>query len=308
MTLGLPTTMPREDAKISDLLRMRKPCISFEMFPPRTEKEERVLWKTIRALEPLNPDWVSITYGAGGKTRETTVETTDRIATETTLLPMAHFTAVDHSVAELRNLIGHFANVGVRNILALRGDPPGDPQADWVSHPDGLTYAHELVELIKESGDFSVGVAAFPEGHPRSPDWETGVRHFAEKCRAGADFAVTQIFFGVEDYLRLRDDAAKLGCDTPIIPGIMPVTNVRQIEKFAELTGMAFPEDLAARLRAVADDRDAIRDIGVEVASELCEELLREGAPGVQFVTLNHSRSTRRVWDNIRPLTEDAAR
>ncbi len=298
--------MPREDAKIGDLLRRDKPCISFEMFPPRTAKEERILWKTIRALEPLAPEWVSITYGAGGKTRERTVETTDRIATETTLLPMAHFTAVDHSVAELRNLIGHFADVGVRNILALRGDPPGDPQGDWVPHPDGLNYAIELVELIKESGDFSVGVAAFPEGHPRSPSWNAGVRHFVDKCRAGADFAVTQIFFDPTDYLRLRDDAAKLGCDTPIIPGVMPVTNIRQIEKFAELTGMVFPPALADRLHAVKDDREAIRDIGVEVASDLCNTLLREGAPGVQFVTLNHSRSTRRVWDRIRPLTDDS--
>nr|QZD57871.1 methylenetetrahydrofolate reductase [NAD(P)H] [Glycomyces sp. TRM65418] len=292
--------MPQQAAKIGDLLRSGTPKFSFEMFPPRSEKDEQILWRTVRALEGLGADFVSVTYGAGGSTRQKTVETTERINAETTLLTMAHCTAVDHSVAELRNLIGHFANVGVRNILALRGDPPGDPRAEWVRHPEGLHYARELVELIKHSGDFSVGVAAFPEGHPRDADWETGVRYFVEKCRAGADFAITQIFYRVEDYLRLRDAVAAAGCDIPILPGIMPVTNIKQIERFAILTGMDFPEDLAARLRAVEGDRDAIRDIGVEVATDMGSRLLAEGAPGLHFTTLNHSRSTRRVWQNLR--------
>jgi methylenetetrahydrofolate reductase (NADPH) len=300
MTLGVPSVMPTKTAKIGDLLRSGMPKFSFELFPPRSEKDDQTLWRTIRALERLSADFVSVTYGAGGSTRVKTVETTDRINSETTLLTMAHCTAVDHSVAELRNLIGHFANVGVRNILALRGDPPGDPRAEWVEHPDGLRYAGELVELIKSSGDFSVGVAAFPEGHPRDVDWETGVRYFVEKCRAGADFAITQIFFDADDYLRLRDAVAAAGCDIPIVPGIMPVTNIKQIERFAVLTGMAFPSDLAERLYAVEDDRDAIRDIGVEVATELGRRLLAEGAPGLHFTTLNHSRSTRRVWESLR--------
>ncbi|THV30635.1 methylenetetrahydrofolate reductase [NAD(P)H] [Glycomyces paridis] len=301
MTLGVPSVMPTKAAKVGDLLREGTPKFSFELFPPRDEKAEGVLWRTIRNLEQLGPDFVSVTYGAGGRTREKTVETTDLINSETTLLTMAHCTAVDHSVAELRNLIGHFANVGVRNILAVRGDPPGDPQADWVKHPQGILHASELVELIKESGDFSVGVAAFPEGHPRDLDWDTGVRHFVEKCRSGADFAITQIFFDVEDYLRLRDAVAATGCDIPILPGIMPVTNIKQIERFAVLTGMVFPEALAERLRAAGDDRDAIRDIGVEVATDMGTRLLAEGAPGLHFTTLNHSRSTRRVWQNLRP-------
>ncbi|MEU6861619.1 methylenetetrahydrofolate reductase [NAD(P)H] [Glycomyces sp. NPDC046736] len=300
MTLGVPSVMPVKTAKIGDLLREGTPKFSFELFPPRDEKADAVLWRTIRNLEQLGPDFVSVTYGAGGRTREKTVETTELINAETTMLTMAHCTAVDHSVSELRNLIGHFANVGVRNILALRGDPPGDPLADWVAHPEGLRYARELVELIKTSGDFSVGVAAFPEGHPRDLDWDSGVRHFVDKCRAGADFAITQIFFGVEDYLRLRDAVAAAGCDIPIVPGIMPVTNIKQIERFAVLTGMDFPAALAERLRAVEADRDAIRDIGVEVATEMGSRLLAEGAPGLHFTTLNHSRSTRRVWQNLR--------
>ncbi|WP_240192635.1 methylenetetrahydrofolate reductase [NAD(P)H] [Glycomyces sp. YM15] len=301
MTLGVPSVMPQKTAKIGDLLRSGMPKFSFEMFPPRDEQADSVLWRTIRALEGLGADYVSVTYGAGGSTRLKTVETTERINSETTLLTMAHCTAVNHSIAELRNLIGHFANVGVRNILAVRGDPPGDPRADWVQHPEGVLHARELVELIKESGDFSVGVAAFPEGHPRDLDWDTGVRHFVEKCRAGADFAITQIFYDVDDYLRLRDAVAASGCDIPIVPGIMPVTNIKQIERFAVLTGMSFPEALAERLRAVEDDRDAIRDIGVEVATDMGARLLAEGAPGLHFTTLNHSRSTRRVWQNLRP-------
>lgn len=301
MTLGTPSVMPVKAAKIGDLLRSGEPKFSFELFPPRDEAAEGVLWRTIRDLERLGADYVSVTYGAGGSTRLKTVDTTNLVNAETTLLTMAHCTAVDHSVAELRNLIGHFANVGVRNILAVRGDPPGNPRADWVQHPEGILHARELVELIKESGDFSVGVAAFPDGHPRDVDWDTGVRYFVEKCRAGADFAITQIFYDVEDYLRLRDAVAAAGCDIPIVPGIMPITNIKQIERFAVLTGMVFPEALAERLRAVADDRDAVRDIGVEVATAMGARLLEEGAPGLHFTTLNHSRSTRRVWKNLRP-------
>ncbi|QSB03895.1 methylenetetrahydrofolate reductase [NAD(P)H] [Natronoglycomyces albus] len=299
MTLGTASVLPHNTPAIGDLLRRGPVRYSFEFFPPKTPKGQATLWRSIRRLEALRPDYVSVTYGAGGSTRATTVETTDRIAAETTLLPLAHCTAVDHSVAELRNLIGHFVNVGVRNILAVRGDPPGDPQGRWVQHPEGFLHARELVELIKSSGDFSVGVAAFPEGHPRSPDWDTHVRHFVEKCRSGADFAITQIFFDWQDYVRLRDAVVAAGCDIPIVPGVMPVTNVNQIERFAQLTGMGFPPQLAQRLRREADSPEAVRAIGVEVATELSQKLIAEGAPGIHFITLNHSDSTRKVWANL---------
>jgi methylenetetrahydrofolate reductase (NADPH) len=300
VSLGLPSRLPASPA-IGELISGPAPTFSFEFFPPKTAEGERLLWQAIRELESLQPSFVSITYGAGGTTRDTTVAVTERVATETTLLPMAHLTAVNHSVAELRNVIGRLAGAGIRNVLAVRGDPPGDPMGEWVAHPDGVLYAEDLVRLVRESGDFSVGVAAFPYKHPRSPDVESDTRNFIRKCRAGADFAITQMFFDADEYLRLRDRVAAAGCDTPIVPGVMPVTRMATIERSTQLSGAPFPPALLERFERIAGDEAAVRQLGVELCSEMCRRLLDEGVPGIHFITLNRSTATREVWQQLAP-------
>lgn len=271
------------------------PTVSFEFFPPRTEEAAATLRTTIAELAPLDPSFVSVTYGAGGSTRDLTHRlVADLIADG--INPVAHLTAVEHTLEELHDIVTGYHAVGVRNVLALRGDPPAgvDEPLRAVEHSIDLVH---LVRGIVGEGS-SVGVAAHPEGHPASPSIAQDRQHLAAKLEA-ADYAVTQFFFEVTDYLRLVEDLAALGCHRPVLPGIMPITDLAQIERFAAMSGATFPAWLAERLRAVGDDPAAVRAIGVETATALCAALMDAGAPGLHFYTLNRSTATREVATNL---------
>jgi methylenetetrahydrofolate reductase (NADPH) len=278
---------------IRDLLAGGR-TFSFEFFPPKTDEAARALEKTIAELEPLHPSFVSVTYGAGGSTRERTRDVVVHIERDTSMTAMAHLTCIAHTRAELREIIDDYRDAGIQNLLALGGDPPIDDG----DQPRELEYASELVELIRAEGDFSIGVAAHPELHPRSPDRDHDRRFLAAKL-ALADFGITQFFLESEPYLRMRDELSALGCEVPVIPGIIPVTNAAQVRRFAELAGAEFPPTLAARFDAVAGDAEAVRRIGVELATDLCRRLLDEGVPGIHFYTLNRSTATREIYANL---------
>ncbi|MEO7351535.1 MAG: methylenetetrahydrofolate reductase [NAD(P)H] [Marmoricola sp.] len=288
--------MSEGSVRIGELLREGRRSFSFEFFPPRDEAGEEVLWRSISELEPLRPTFVSVTYGAGGATRDRTVAITGRIARETSMLPMAHLTCVGHSTDELARILTSLTESGVRNVLALRGDPLDGPGTEWVSTQGGVDYASDLVAFIRRTSDVSVGVAAFPEGHRDAASLEDDVAVLKAKCDAGAEFAVTEMVLRASDYFGLLERARASGVDFPIIPGIMPILNFNSMAKMVELSGREIPDEVMTRLEPLKDDPTAVRAEGIAIATELCDVLLENGAPGLHFYTLNRSKATREIY------------
>ncbi len=280
-------------ARIADLLAAGR-TFSFEFSPPKSAAGSLSLGRTIAELEPLAPSFVSVTYGAGGSTREFTRDTVLWVRKETNIPPMAHLTCVGHTRAEINDIIETYVAAGMENVLALAGDPPKNAEDE---RPSDYVYATDLIEHLREISNMSIGVAAHPEGHPRSPDLATDRKYLASKLQM-ADFAVTQFFFDLNHYLSMVNDLADLGVNKPVIPGIMPVTNIAQVERMAELSGAAFPQWLRERLES-GTDADDVRRIGVEAATELCAQLLEAGAPGLHFYTMNKSTATREIYAQL---------
>jgi methylenetetrahydrofolate reductase (NADPH) len=280
-------------SRISDILAAG-PSYSLEFGPPRSPEQEERLAKTLLELEPLGPSFVSVTYGAGGSTRDATARVVGHIHTDTSMTVMPHLTCVAHTRPELAGIIESYRESGIENLLALGGDPPEDD----TTYPSDFSYATELIELARELGDFSVGVAAFPENHPRSPDTASDRRHLADKLRL-ADFGITQFFFEADHYFRMVDELAALGVDTPVLPGVFAFVNVEQARRFARINAAHIPDDLQRRLDLVDGKPPEVRELAVEVCTALGERLLAGGAPGLHLYTLNFSRATKDIWANL---------
>ncbi len=288
--------MSEAHPRIADLLSQGGRSFSFEFFPPKDEAGEEVLWRSISELEELRPTFVSVTYGAGGNTRDRTVAITGRIARETSMVPMAHLTCVGHTTAELEGILSSLIDAGVANVLALRGDPPGGPGTPWVPTTDGVDYAADLVAFIRSISDVSIGVAAFPEGHRDAESLDADVQVLKAKRDAGAAFAVTEMVLRASDYFGLVERAHAVGVDFPIIPGIMPILNFNSMSKMVELSGRAIPDEVMERMTPLKEDPAAVRAEGIAIATELCDALLEGGAPGLHFYTLNRSKATREIY------------
>jgi methylenetetrahydrofolate reductase (NADPH) len=285
--------------RIDRILGNRRPVFSFEFFPPKTDDGQRTLEGTLEVLKDDTPDFVSVTYGAGGTTRERTVEITKWIKQNLGIEAMAHLSLVGEAEERLVEILEELQDVGIENVLALRGDPPRG-ETEWKPHPGGLHYSVELIRLIRERFDFSIGAACFPEVHPEAPDRDTDLRYAREKVEAGAGFLVTQLFLDNEIYFEFVEHAREAGIEVPIIPGIMPITNVSQIKTITGMCGATIPAELERELEGRADDPEAVAELGVAYATLQCSDLLARGAPGVHFYTLNRSPATRAILAALR--------
>lgn len=294
---GLSASTP---LSISDALASGRPTYSFEFFPPKDDAGEELLWSTIAELEPLDPTFVSVTYGAGGTSQERTVRVTGRIAEQSGIRAVGHLTLVGQSRDEIAVVLKQYAAAGIDHVLVLRGDPQGGPRAPWEMHPGGMSHAIELVELAHEVGEFNVGVAAFPEGHPDAGGLDADADVLVAKARAGADYAITQLFFRPSDYAGLMERVRSRDCDIPVIPGIMPILNYAQVARMAELSGAEIPREVLKEIEPLMEDKAAVRAKGIELATQLCRDLLDAGAPGLHFITLNRSKATREIFHTLR--------
>ena len=284
--------------KIRERFDRERPLFSFEFFPPKDDRGVDALFETVANLKPLGPAFVSVTYGAGGSTREKTVAITRRIKREAGIEAMAHLTCVGHSRDEIGRLLEEYEDADIENIMALRGDPPrGD--SGFVPHPQGFAHADQLIGYIRQRKDFCIGGAGYPEVHPEAPSPEEDLRNLKRKVDAGCDFVVTQLFFDERDYFDFVSRARSERIETPIVPGVMPITNTAQIKRFTRMCGARIPDALLARLDDAAGDPEAVIEIGIEHATRQCRALLRGGAPGVHFYTLNRSLSTRKIVANL---------
>ena len=285
--------------KVRDLFHRQIQTFSFEFSPPKTPEDIDLLFERARELQPLGPSFISVTYGAGGSTRRNTIDIVCRMQEELGSVAVAHVTCVGHSQAELRDVLGELKDRGIENLMCLRGDPPKG-QTSFVLAPDGFANAYQLVELARSLGDFSIGVAGYPEPHPECQDKDLDLRRLKEKVDCGADFITTQLFFDNRDYFDFCRRARALGITARIIPGIWPITNYKQIQRVAQMCGATLPEELRQKLEPVADDQAAVFELGVAWASRQCEELLGGGAPGIHFYTMNRSHATQRIFEHLR--------
>ena len=286
--------------KIKELFDRGNPVFSFEFFPPKDEAGITSLMETVKNLQDLHPSFVSVTYGAGGSTRRKTIEITKRIKQELGIEAMSHLTCVGHSRDEISAILDEIETAGIENIMTLRGDAPRG-EAHFVPHPDGFGHANELVTFIRsQKPAFCLGVAGYPEGHPEASSKEADLTNLKRKVDAGANFIVTQLFFDTRDYFDLTERAQAVGIRLPVVPGIMPITDVAQIKRFTQMCGAKIPPALLAELETVDGNKEAVVEIGIRYSTAQCESLLKNGAPGIHFYTLNKSTSTRTILSNLK--------
>jgi methylenetetrahydrofolate reductase (NADH) len=303
--------------RIDHIITAKRPCFSFEFFPPRTDEGQQLLEQTLAVLKDDNPDFVSVTYGAAGSTRERTVEITKWIKQDLGIEAMAHLSCVGEPTDRLVEILGEIRDAGIDNVLALRGDPPRG-ETEWRPHPRGLRWSIELIDLIRSQFDFCIGAACFPEVHPEAASPEQDLLYAKRKVDAGASFLITQLFFDNEDYFRFVERARAVDIDVPIVAGIMPITNFEQIKRFTSMCGATIPDELHAQLEAHhnVEDPEAVLELGVAYAALQCADLLTRGAPGIHFYTLNKSAATRAImaalkaakpWERVGSQAEELA-